>query len=446
MKKKVFILMLLVVFLLAMGMVVKADNDIKAIKDFINKDTKYQYNYYKGLSDRQLNNIAKVVKELRALNIPLDPFEANSETAKLSNVIIASLLGNMFAESGVDPEKIEGYYPESPNETESQEQAEERGTTALNTGLGLCQWTDSAPGGRRAKLLNFAKQKGKSWKDLNVQISLFYDETFTGVGWSNFYRTPNNYGKDHIYTDSSISSDKNIEVYATLTDYLSTDDVDRATVIFCRSWEVPDITIGSLTDRICFARESLEVLNNVSISGDTGYSGAGNSASSDRRGKKGIFTGKIRTDAPKSELQIAKGLREYQDFISLSEKLYTTDISLADKAESSRLGFLIAQRENSKGIGNLRIVTTLLGAFMGLWGTLGFLILMVAKFADGVLYSEVIYRKMFFAGPENGGRNVLLAKEIIRPLILVIVGILIMNGTVYEWVIQLMVLFNNLTS
>lgn len=84
-------------------------------------------------------------------NKPLNAFQA------------AGFLGNMYAESGVDPTAIQS----------GQEYDEER---AMGSGggyaFGLVQWD----GGRRAGLLKYAKTQGKEWTDLATQLTYLKKE------------------------------------------------------------------------------------------------------------------------------------------------------------------------------------------------------------------------------------------------------------------------------
>lgn len=443
MKKRVFILMLLVVFLLAMGMIVRAD-DLSKLKSRIEKE-KGSFPMMSDLSEDALNNFIFVYQSLKNMEFLSDPTDPDSKTINLSDTAIAGIMGNIHGESSYNTSTIE----RGANEFKARYEA--------STGVGLFQWTD----GRRDSFFRYAKANGDTWdldtgigngkwKDKALQMDFFYEETFGpnspslrgwfyGADYTKSYDTePYLIRYDEVYDSYGKENNK---AFSSLKEFIDNTSLERATIIFCKGWEGPNV--GDYPDtvkrRVNFAKETFAIITGGFIS-----SGASNSASLDRQRRASRNRTTIRTDASRKELGLSKGLRGYQG--PMEGLFNASGLSNTDKSESARLGFLIAQRENSKGVGNLRIVTTLLGAFMGLWGAIGFLILMVAKFADGVLYSEVIYRKMFFAGPENGGRNVLLAKEIIRPLVLIIAGILIMNGTVYEWVIQLMVLFNNLTS
>lgn len=71
----------------------------------------------------------------------------------LSEVAVAGIMGNIERESRFSPGAVE------PN----------------GTGIGLAQWSF----GRATNLKNYAKRKGKSWKDLNTQLDFMWHELTT---------------------------------------------------------------------------------------------------------------------------------------------------------------------------------------------------------------------------------------------------------------------------
>ena len=130
----------------------------------------------------------------------------------LKDYMAAGIVGNMWAES-------------KWNQT---------AYIATDTGQGqsggLCQWHDKVNGkGRFTNLLNFAKSNNKSWQDLQLQISFLIDEL------------------------------KNKQNH-TLTALKKTENVDDATTMFCRKFEVSSVCYpdGTPTDRIKKSKEVLE--------------------------------------------------------------------------------------------------------------------------------------------------------------------------------------------
>lgn len=96
---------------------------------------------------------------------------------------IASILGNFEIESQVNPKRAEGDYLAPPigasvTSWDNPEWLAIGGLkiygkypNILRRGLGLGQWTDTADGSvRHTMLLDFAKEKGKNWYDMELQI------------------------------------------------------------------------------------------------------------------------------------------------------------------------------------------------------------------------------------------------------------------------------------
>lgn len=97
---------------------------------------------------------------------------------------IAAILGNWSVESSINPKRAEGDYL-SPPVGASETSWDDESWLAmggpsiyggaypniLHRGLGLGQWTDTADGAtRHTALLNYARNKGKKWYDLDLQL------------------------------------------------------------------------------------------------------------------------------------------------------------------------------------------------------------------------------------------------------------------------------------
>lgn len=146
------------------------------------------------------NNAMQIMKSLLSSNLGLTDYMA------------AGILGNMWSESRWNPTS---YTPKDSNEDQSG---------------GLCQWHDKVSGkGRFTNLLNFAKQNRKNWQDLQLQISFLINELNT--------------------------TQKNA-----LTKVKETSNVDNATTMFCRYFEVASVChpSGTPTERIIKSKEVLE--------------------------------------------------------------------------------------------------------------------------------------------------------------------------------------------
>ncbi len=91
---------------------------------------------------------------------------------------IAGLMGNLRAESGLNPKNLQNTYEKSLGMTDAQyTQAVDNGTYSNfikdSAGYGLAQWTFWS---RKEKLYKFAKEQKKSIGDLDMQLDFLYKE------------------------------------------------------------------------------------------------------------------------------------------------------------------------------------------------------------------------------------------------------------------------------
>lgn len=142
----------------------------------------------------------------------------------LEDVQVAAIMGNMYAESGMNPA------------------AQEVG----GGGYGLCQWT----GGRRTKLESYAASVGKPASDLTVQLEFFWSHDIFHGDWSGrYYITKKKFDGD---------PEPGTLVSGSKARFLSTKDVEQAVKEFCYGWERPGIP--HITKRVDKAREYLDAL------------------------------------------------------------------------------------------------------------------------------------------------------------------------------------------
>lgn len=121
----------------------------------------------------------------------------------LEDVQIAAIMGNMYAESGINPGAIE----------------------SNGIGHGICQWSF----GRYAALVTFAIERGKLWNDLQTQLDFFWEGDEWHTNWSRVYRI-----KDWKFEgDPAIGT----LVSGSKSAFLATDDVEEAVRQFCYGWE-----------------------------------------------------------------------------------------------------------------------------------------------------------------------------------------------------------------
>lgn len=102
--------------------------------------------------------------------------------AKIGNPYgVAALMGNLYAESGLQPNNLQNTYEESLGYTDaSYTQAVDSGSyanfTSDSAGYGLAQWTVES---RKAPLLAFANARHCSIADLDMQLAFLCDELET---------------------------------------------------------------------------------------------------------------------------------------------------------------------------------------------------------------------------------------------------------------------------
>ena len=130
----------------------------------------------------------------------------------LDDLQIAAIMGNMYAESGMNPGSEEG------------------GGTNAN-GIGLCQWTN----GRHTNLVNYAKSVGKSWTEVQVQLDFFWDHDSWGY-WSRAYAIRSEHGPDGS-ENRSLDPVGGTLVSGSKRAFLASTDLKDAVRQFCYGWE-----------------------------------------------------------------------------------------------------------------------------------------------------------------------------------------------------------------
>lgn len=130
----------------------------------------------------------------------------------LDDLQIAAIMGNMYAESGMNPGSEEG------------------GGTNAN-GIGLCQWTN----GRHTNLVNYAKSVGKSWTEVQVQLDFFWDHDSWGY-WSRAYTIRSEHGPDGS-ENRSLDPVGGTLVSGSKRAFLTSTDLKDAVRQFCYGWE-----------------------------------------------------------------------------------------------------------------------------------------------------------------------------------------------------------------
>lgn len=95
-----------------------------------------------------------------------------------TDIAAAAIMGNLYAESGLEPKNLQTVYEATLGMTDDQyTQAVDSGSYGNFVrdlaGYGLAQWTFWS---RKQALLNKAKSMGKSIGDLNMQLAYLWDE------------------------------------------------------------------------------------------------------------------------------------------------------------------------------------------------------------------------------------------------------------------------------
>ena len=101
-----------------------------------------------------------------------------TEVMKLNCAAACGVLANLEAESGFKPNNLQGSYEKllgytDSTYTEAVDNGSYRNFVKDSAGYGLAQWTYHT---RKEKLLDYAKKKGTSISDLNMQLEFFAQE------------------------------------------------------------------------------------------------------------------------------------------------------------------------------------------------------------------------------------------------------------------------------
>ncbi|ORX42226.1 hypothetical protein BCR36DRAFT_291229, partial [Piromyces finnis] len=111
--------------------------------------------------------------------LPNAPYIWSFLLSKIENAYgAAGMIGNLYAESRLRSNDLEGIYEKSLGKTDEQYTKEvDNGTykkfTTDSAGYGLVQWTSSK---RKQGLLEYAKEQKKSIGDLQMQLDYFWIE------------------------------------------------------------------------------------------------------------------------------------------------------------------------------------------------------------------------------------------------------------------------------
>ena len=108
--------------------------------------------------EKEKNAVNKKAPVANGYSVPERIWNYLTQEKGLSSVATAAIMGNIFAEST--------YNPNAYNDSEL------KAGRARNAAIGICQWLN----GRHDNLAALAKQKGKEWNDLEVQLEYLWKE------------------------------------------------------------------------------------------------------------------------------------------------------------------------------------------------------------------------------------------------------------------------------
>ena len=188
----------------------------------------------------------------------------------LGDVQIAAIMGNMWAESGMDPAAIQSSERDWSDD-ELLALGDEGGRA-----IGLPQWD----GGRRTSLISWARSQERDWRDVSTQLEFFWDHDEWQTDWSG--------GKDGHYGNK----------YR----FLAATDAEDACRQFYYGWERGGV--DRMTDRINATNRYLALISRS-------YAGQDYAAASDQQ--KAIVDSCYVVPSPGSGLCAAWVYRVYAD-------------------------------------------------------------------------------------------------------------------------------------
>lgn len=152
-------------------------------------DVQHWFSRYGKTLDDVRKDVKKLLNEDKVISTPIidkkDPlYSYEKETwdflksKGLNDYACAGLMGNIDTESHFRPNNLQNSYEKKLGMTDDEYvRAVDNGTytdfVTDHAGMGLCQWTSS---GRKQNLINFARAKGKSIGDFEMQCDFLWEE------------------------------------------------------------------------------------------------------------------------------------------------------------------------------------------------------------------------------------------------------------------------------
>ena len=307
----------------------------------------------------------------------------------LSPQAASAIAGNVYAESGFDSGTLENGL--------SYEEVVSRG----DRGIGYFQWTDFE---RKNAFLDFAKKNGKPWQDREIQIAYFWEETLKdkptqGEWWA---------AKNTKYKD--IYAKYRCEPYATKEEFMKDTDIERATVLFARNWERPNANVAHFERRIGFAKDSYEVLtklldvSNLSKSNSVG------------------LVNKYRTDASVEELQMARGVKMFQNSVLM--QIQTDTLTNEERFGGQQIHSGVKRNEEDKKFKTVAEVVGSCGWVLVAWGITSLIVWLMAH-NNSLVAQKAIKILLFNKGSEK-------ISGLYASLALLVGGVFVVSGLFFR--------------
>lgn len=345
------------------------------LKEYGEKEAKWMWGMYKWSTPNAVDNWVVFIKTL--IGMGLSPQTASA------------IAGNVYAESSFDSGTLENGL--------SYDEVVSRG----DRGLGYFQWTDH---GRKNAFLDFAKKNGKPWTDREIQLAYFWEETLRenptqGEWWSKKHTS-----YEHVY------SQYRCKPYATKEEFMQDTDIERATVLFARNWERPNANVAHFDRRIGFAEDSFKVLQKFIKTNDLSTS------------KTVGLVNKYRNDASVEELQMAHGVKMFQDSVLM--QIQADNLTDSERFVGSQIKKGIQTTSDDRQYATVSSYVSLVGWVLFGWGIIAVIIWVMAH-NDSLVAQKAIKLILLNKGsPQMVGLYASIG--------LILVGLFILSGLFFK--------------
>lgn len=350
---------------------------IEFMKEKGEKETPLVYKTYRWGVKEAMDNMVVLLKTLMGMG--LTPEAASA------------IAGNVKHESNFDSSCLEDGL--------SYEEVARRN----DRGLGYFQWTDFK---RKNAFLDFAKKLGKPWTDREVQLAYFYEETLSEKPTQGSWFAT----RQKLYPD--VYNKFRCEPFNTIEEFKTTTDIERATVIFARNWERPNARVAQIGNRVKSAEE-INKLISMFIDSKTIKTTS----------KKQVDNlNKLRTDASVEELQMARGVKMYQE--SVLTQVQNVELTNEESLNSTKIKQGSENSSKSKDYREIRAYISLLGWIIVSWGIFALIVWLMAR-RDSLIAVHLIKLVLINKGTNGlGGLYACIG--------LIITGLFILSGLFFK--------------